>query len=166
MTLLNRYIAQHGKRLFGLCLTLTGEREAAEDLYQETWLRVCERIGQYRPDMPFEPWLTGICVNLYRDALRHKSRSPFTDAFADNEDKDSAMERVAAPEREDYTDLRAAIDRLPEKLRTAVILYYFHDQDIPAAAKTLRVPRGTVKSRLFKAKNLLRKELSDESLPL
>jgi len=166
MTLLNRYFAQYGKRLFGLCLTLTREREAAEDLYQETWLRVCERIGQYRPDMPFEPWLTGICVNLYRDSLRHKSRSPFTDAFADNADKDSAMERVAAPQQEDYSDLRAAIDRLPDRLRTVVILYYFHDQDIPTAAKTLRIPQGTVKSRLNQAKKCLRKELCDESLQL
>ncbi|MFQ9799770.1 MAG: RNA polymerase sigma factor [Clostridia bacterium] len=64
-------------------------------------------------------------------------------------------------ERPDYSYVREAVDRLPEKLRTTVILYYFHGFSEKETAMALHIPPGTVKSRLHKAKRVLKEELSD-----
>lgn len=161
--MIDLYIQQHGRRLFGLCMTLCADRFSAEDLYQETWLRVCKRIEQYDRRRDFEPWLTGICVNAYRDELRKRKISRIFDGFSTTEEKELAMASVAAPERVDHSDLHHAIDHLPDKLRTAVILHYFHDMKHEQTAAALGIPIGTVKSRLNQAKKLLREELQYEA---
>ena len=143
---MDEYIIKYGPRLFGLCRTLCGNGPDAEDLYQETWLRAYRFLHRYDPGRPFEPWLTKICVNIYRSLLRRLVREPALRDFASNEEKDHLLEQVPAEERQDYTELHRAIDSLPEKLRVTVILYYFEDRDVATAAKILGVPPGTVKS--------------------
>ena len=160
---IDQYIQQHGRRLFGLCMTLCADRFSAEDLYQETWLRVCRRISQYDPGKPFEPWLTGICVNTYRDELRKKKLSKLFDGFSTTDEKEQAINAVESQKQEDHSDLHAAVDRLPHKLRMAVILHYFHDMKHEQTAAALGIPVGTVKSRLNQAKKLLREELQYEA---
>ncbi|MCM1544667.1 MAG: RNA polymerase sigma factor [Ruminococcus sp.] len=157
--MIDQYIYKYGKRLYGLCVTLCADAFDADDLYQETWLKALRRIEQYDPSKPFEAWLTSICVNTYRDLSRRKKRSPMFDGFTSTEDKDKAIADVSQPEKEDFSDLHDAINRLPEKLRITVILHYFHDLDEKRTAAALSIPNGTVKSRLNKAKKLLRKEL-------
>lgn len=158
--MIDQYIRTYGKRLYGLCLSLCANIHEAEDLYQDTWLKVLQNIAQYDKDQPFEPWLTQICVNLYRNRLRRLMLSPFI-SFANDEARSAALSMIAAPQRPDYTDLYRAIDALPKKQRLAVILYYFRDMDISATAAVLRVPEGTVKSRLNKARKRLKEVLGD-----
>lgn len=157
--MINQYILKHGKRLYGLCITLCADSFDADDLYQETWLKVLKKYEQYDPSKPFEAWLTRICVNTYRDFLRHKKKNPVFENFASNEEKTAALENVHEIEKKDFSDLHNAINSLPEKLRITVILYYFHDLNQAQTAIALGVPQGTVKSRLSKAKKLLREEL-------
>lgn len=166
---IDQYIEQYGKRLFGLCRTLCAGMFDAEDLYQETWLKVCQKIHRYRASEPFEPWLTAICVNTYRDMLRRNKSSPIFNDFGSSEEKEMMMEKIPAQSGDPYksvasefSELKEAIDRLPEKMRVVIILYYFHDWDIHRTAIALRIPEGTVKSRLHQAKKILRKELADE----
>lgn len=161
--MINQYIYQYGKRLYGLCLTLCANSFDAEDLYQETWLKVVKNISQYDASQPFEPWLTQICVNTYRNTLRRIMRSPIFNSFTSEEEKSMIMEGIAAPEPSDYSDLHDAINTLPEKLRITVILFYFQDMDIASVGKTLGIPQGTVKSRLNKARNILKEVLTDET---
>ena len=160
--MINTCIATYGKRLYGLCLTLCGSSFEAEDLYQDTWLQVLRNIDKYDRSRPFEPWLTRICVNLYRNRLLRLSRSPIQQQFASQETKELVLNSVAAPEKEDYSDLHAAIDRLPDKLRLTVILYYFQEMDVAAVSQVLGVPVGTVKSRLNRARNQLKEVLQNE----
>ena len=160
--MINTCIATYGKRLYGLCLTLCGSSFEAEDLYQDTWLQVVRNIDKYDRSRPFEPWLTRICVNLYRNRLRRLSRSPIQQQFASQEAKELVLNSVVAPEKEDYSDLHAAIDRLPDKLRLTVILYYFQEMDVAAVSQVLGVPVGTVKSRLNRARNQLKEVLQNE----
>lgn len=160
--MIDQYIAKYGKRLYGLCVTLCADSFDADDLYQETWLKVLRKIEQYDTTKPFEAWLTGICVNTYRDFIRHKKRSPIFDGFTSTEEKDSAFANISQPEKDDYSDLHSAVNRLPEKFRITVILHYFHDMDEKRTAAALGIPNGTVKSRLNKAKKLLRKELDNQ----
>lgn len=159
---MDEYIKRYGKRLYGLCMALCANRHEADDLYQDTWVKVLRSIESFDTSKDFEPWLTRLCVNTYRDKLRRLSRSPFL-SFSSNEAKDAFFATVVAPEQKDYTDLYVAIDRLPEKLRLAIILFYFEDMDISKTAETLGIPPGTVKSRLNKARKLLKEVLTDET---
>ena len=101
-------------------------------------------------------------MNTYRSALRRLARAPLLD-FSSGEEKDRVLNSVPAPENRDYVPLYEAVDKLPEKLRLAVILFYFQGEDLASAAGILGIPVGTVKSRLSKARKLLKEVLSDES---
>ena len=110
---MDQYIRKYGKRLYGLCMTLCADKHEADDLYQDTWVKVIRSFDSFDASKDFEPWLTRLCVNTYRDKLRRLSRSPFLN-FTSNETKDAVFSTAPAPEREDYSDLYAAIDQLPE----------------------------------------------------
>lgn len=161
--LIDSYIQQYGKRLYGLCRFLCANPQDADDLYQDTWLKVIKNISKYDSSRDFEPWLTKLCVNTYRNVLRRLRGSPFSDAFADNEQKDRVFEGTAAPEKPDYQTLHEAVRRLPEKYRVTVILFYFQDMDLEHTANVLGIPVGTVKSRLNKARRMLKEALKDET---
>ena len=161
--MINQYIRDYGKRLYGLCTFLCANSYEAEDLYLETWLKVVKNIEKYDPSKEFEPWLTTICVNTYRNTLRRIMKSPVFNAFTTTEEKEEVINSVPAPEGRDYSDLYTAIDKLPEKLRLTVLLFYFRDMDIEKTASVLGIPPGTVKSRLNKARKLLKEVLTDET---
>lgn len=152
---MDQYIRQHGRRLYGLCRSLCRNVQDADDLYQDTWLKALDKLDSYDPGLPFEPWITRICVNTYRNALRRLARSPVR-SMAEGEE-------FPAAEDPDYAPLYEAVRGLPEKLRVTVVLYYFRDMDTAGTAEVLGVPQGTVKSRLSKARKLLKEALEDES---
>lgn len=161
--MIDQYIRQHGKRLYGLCMTLCANSFDADDLYQDTWMKVVKNYSQYDPTQPFEPWLTKICVNTYRNGLRRILKSPVFNGFESDEEKTAVLDNAPAPEKADYSDLHSAIEGLPDKLRLTVITFYFRDMDTDETAKILGVPPGTVKSRLNKARKLLKEALTDGS---
>ena len=72
------------------------------------------------------------------------------------------LSSVPAPEEPDYSPLYEAVGKLPEKLRLAVILFYFRGEDLISTAHILKIPVGTVKSRLNKARKLLKEALTNE----
>ena len=160
--MIDQYIQQYGRRLYGLCRSLCSDPFDADDLYQETWLSVVKHISQYDPNREFEPWLTRICVNTYRSTLRRLAKSPLLD-FSNGEEKDRLLASIPAPEEKDYAPLYEAVDKLPGKLRLAVVLFYFQGEDLASAAQILHIPVGTAKSRLNKARKLLKEVLFDEA---
>ena len=160
--MIDKYIKTYGKRLYGFCLTLCADTFEADDLYQETWLKALKHFLQYDNTKDFEPWITKICVNTYRNALKSKARSRLVE-FQDNEEKEAFMQSIPTTAKEDNLPLYEAIERLPQKLRLAVILFYFRDMDIASTAKVLDIPAGTVKSRLNKARKRLKEVLTDET---
>ncbi len=159
--MIDQYIRQYGRRLYGLCLYLCTSPADADDLYQETWLKVLQNLEKYDSEKEFEPWLTKICVNTWRNVLRKLRRSPIFDHFSSGEEKERLLASVPDREQKDYSDLYRAVRELPEKLRAAVVLYYFEDMDIRATAEILGIPEGTVKSRLNRAKKQLKGVLAD-----
>jgi RNA polymerase sigma-70 factor (ECF subfamily) len=155
-------IKVYGPRLFGLCMTLCRNQQDAWDLYQDTWLRAYEKQEQFKENMSYEAWLTSICVNRYKDILRRIKISPIFDGFASDEEKMVVFENAALPQEADFSDVRDAVDKLPSKFREVVILFYFEDKDVKKTAAILKVPEGTVKSRLMKARKMLKEVLNDE----
>lgn len=160
--MIDQYIQKYGRRLYGLCRSLCADPFDADDLYQETWLRVVKHISKYDPSREFEPWLTRICVNTYRSILRRLAKSPLLD-FSSGEEKDRLLASIPAPEKTDYAPLYEAVGKLPEKLRLAVVLFYFRGEDLASTAQILNIPVGTAKSRLNKARKRLKEVLADET---
>ena len=80
--MIDQYIHQYGKRLYGLCLTLCANTLEADDLYQDTWLQVVKNISRYDASRDFEPWLTKICVNLYGTPCGASQKVPFSTSAA------------------------------------------------------------------------------------
>lgn len=160
--MINHFIQQYGKRLYGLCMTLCANPFEADDLYQDTWLKVVKNFSQYDQTKDFEPWLTKICVNTYRNTLRRMAKSPFRN-FTSTKEQEDLLQSIQAPETKDYSSLHSAIQNLPEKLRITVVLFYFCDMDVASTAAALHIPTGTVKSRLNKARKRLKEELEHEA---
>ena len=157
---LNSKIALHGRRLYGLCIKLCGNQYDADDLYQETWLKVYCKSDKYDALQPFEHWLTAICVNCYRDSLRRSRLERLIVDFPTNEEKDSELNSIATENNAENAELWEAVRRLPEKYRTVTILHYFRGYDVKELSSILKIPEGTVKYRLHRARELLKGELS------
>ena len=158
----DQYINEHGSRLYGLALKLCKNREDAEDLYQETWIKAYRFIEQYDSGKEFGAWITGICVNTYRDMLRRQKWRFLYAAFQTTEEKDFVMASVPAEESADYSDVQEAVNALPEKYRLAIILHYYNDLDVKKTAEVLKIPEGTVKYNLHKAREILKRSLGED----
>lgn len=160
--MLDVYIEKYGRRLYGLCRTLCANPDDADDLYQDTWLKVHQKFEMYDQEYDFEGWLTRICVNTYKDQLRKKKLSRIFDLFDSQEAKDAVLEKAATEEKETFSNLHAAVQRLPHKIRLTVLLYYFKELDVTQTAQVLNIPPGTVKSRLSKSRKLLKEMIEGE----
>ena len=125
---------------------------------QEAFLRAYRALGQWRQEAVFSTWLFALATNLYRSELRRIPSGTVTleevEEARDPRSPDGGLE-----DRVRDQAVRRAVQSLPPKYRDALILFYFHEMDVPAAARTLGLPEGTVKARLFRARELLRGKL-------
>jgi RNA polymerase sigma-70 factor (ECF subfamily) len=127
----------------------------AEEMAQEAFLRAYRGLRQWRRDAAFSTWLFAVATNLYRSELR---RIPDrTVSIGDvTELRDPRPSDGGLAEEDRYQAVRSAILTLPAKYRDPMILFYFHEMDIAAAARSLNLPQGTVKARLSRGRELLR----------
>jgi RNA polymerase sigma-70 factor, ECF subfamily len=155
--LVRRYQAQ----VYNTCYRLLGERRDAEDLAQDTFIRVHQRFASYNPAMPFGPWVRRIAANLCLNHLqkRQELSMDFTqdDAIyplpvpaADNSRPESVVEQ-----RQASRDLRRAILNLPPKYRMVVELRHFQELSYEEIAGELSVSLSDVKTWLFRARQAL-----------
>lgn len=146
--------------LINLAYRFCHDRGRAEEMAQEAFLRSYRALGQWRKDAAFSTWLFALATNLYRSELRRipaRNASVSLDDVAepaDARDSDGGLE-----ERDRDSAVRRAVDALPEKYREALILFYFHEMDVTTAARTLGLPEGTFKARLFRGRDVLRGKL-------
>jgi RNA polymerase sigma-70 factor (ECF subfamily) len=144
--------------LVALAYRFCHDRSRAEDMAQEAFVRVFRALGQWRREAAFSTWLFAVATNVYRAELR-RHRAPLVSL-------DDVVEPVdtfdVAAHHED-SDRRAAVRRalhaLPGRYRDALVLFYFHDLDVERAAASLGVPDGTLKARLSRGRELLRRKL-------
>jgi RNA polymerase sigma factor (sigma-70 family) len=135
---------------------LTGDDEAARDTTQDVWLRVLRGIGRLRDGSKLRPWLFGIARRAVMDRLREQYATPLAG------DVDVTAIAAADPPIELEEELRTMqqeLSRLPVIEREALTLFYLQELSLVEVAEVLGVPVGTVKSRLFRARHLLRREL-------
>lgn len=160
---ITRLVVEYGDAVLKTAFVILKSKEMAEDVYQETFLRVCRSFSGYRRESSEKTWITSIAVNVCRDYMRSawKKRVVVTDDFYSCASESNTEEIIE--KQSDKKELIEAIMKLPDKYREIIHLYYYQEMDVNSIAKVLKIPSGTVKSRLFKARNLLHDMMGGEA---
>lgn len=156
--LLERYEGE----LFNFLYHTTGDRQTAEDLFQEAFLQVFSNVERFRPGARFRPWLYTIAANLARDEMRRRRRrrslSLETETHPGEETKLGDLiespgvdPATQAADHEARTLAGEMMNALPASLREVVVLYFYNDMKYAEISEALGLPMGTVKSRLYRA---------------
>ena len=153
-------VREHADRVYRLAYRLTGNAHDAEDLTQETFIRVFRSLASYKPGT-FEGWLHRITTNLFLDMARRRSRVRM-EGLPDDTDRivgdDPSPEQVYTDTHLD-PDLQAALDELPPEFRAAVVLCDVEGLSYEEIGATLGVKLGTVRSRIHRGRQALRASL-------
>jgi RNA polymerase sigma-70 factor, ECF subfamily len=144
--------------LINLAYRFCGDRGRAEEMAQEAFLRAYRGLESYRGDAALSTWLFALATNLYRSELRRiPQRTVTLEDAPEPSDPVSVIEDYELRDRD--LAVRRAVLALPPKYREALVLFYFHEMDVPATARSLGLPEGTVKARLHRGRELLRSKL-------
>ncbi|HNP85524.1 MAG: RNA polymerase sigma factor [Chloroflexi bacterium SZAS-1] len=152
---------RYQRQVYQLALGITREAETAEEVLQDTFYRLYAHAGTLDGTQPLLPWLYRVAANLAYNCARR--RRLWTEPF------NAVAERLFAPARrspehiaeqhELQAVVRAVLDDLPPHHRAVLVLHYLEDYSIPEVATILDCPEGTVKSRLYHARKLLKQQL-------
>lgn len=152
-------IRRHMKRVFAICLGILGNLADAEDATQEVFIRGLERMETLRNCERFSAWISQIARNWCRDLLRARTRRRVVSI----DDQKPVVDDKAAPPSHspagNFTDLRLALDRLPEVHRLPLLLFYYDGKDTRTLAKELNLSKGGACARLYRARKALRQLL-------
>jgi RNA polymerase sigma factor (sigma-70 family) len=138
---------------------LTNDDDAAREVAQDAWLRVLRGISRLRDGTKLRAWLFGIARRALMDRLRTQYATPIVD---DVDAIEVAAEETAGTLEADAAALEHGLSRLPVTEREVLTLFYLQELSLADVADVLNVPVGTVKSRLFRARRLLRRELEGQ----
>jgi RNA polymerase sigma-70 factor (ECF subfamily) len=162
--LMERY--QH--RLYRYLLRIVRQPHTAEDLFQQTWLRVMERIGRFDPQRSFEGWLFALAHNLAIDHLRRYQPESLDDPLPSGDSRaeltegtgPGALEQLLSQERAGW--VAEALTLLPLVFREVLTLRFEEEMKLEEMAVVLGLPLGTVKTRLHRALKHLRRSLEEK----
>jgi len=161
-----RLVSQYHYRLLRYLVYLTARREHAEDLVQETWLRVLERAGQYDSRLRFEPWLFSIARNLAIDGLRKHQPESLPEAEIPETSggtSDGPSPFLAAAKNEDAFRIAAALGQLEPIYREALLLRFQEDLSLEEIGQVAGAPVSTIASRIQRGLAKLRTSLEGET---
>lgn len=153
---------RHAARVHGLCLRLAGDRERAEGLTQDTFVKAWLALDTYGGQAPLGAWLGRIAVNRWRDQWRTDRRAQRWLVAGDEERWEGPAARAPAAAIADAGPLLAGVDlermiaRLPEGARTVFVLHEVEGYPQAEVAAMLGVGEGTIKSQMHRARRLLR----------
>lgn len=145
--------------LVNLAYRFCRDRGRAEEMAQEAFLRAFCGLRSWRRDAPFSTWLFALATNVYRTEMRRNPPRPVL--IDESVPTAAASVEDAASEADRCSLVHRALLSLPPKYRDPLLLFYFHDQDVAMTARSLSLPEGTVKARLFRGRALLKSKLGD-----
>jgi RNA polymerase sigma-70 factor, ECF subfamily len=167
--LLDELIVRYQHRLLRYLLYLTGNREQAEDLFQEVWMRVLVRGGQYNGQARFETWLFTIARNLLIDQRRKRTMSSLDELFEGKGDDDRPMPFEVADgdptpfdhlsNLEDRQRIASALLEIDTLHREVMVLRFHEELSLEEIAKVTKAPLSTVKSRLYRGMAMIKPKL-------
>jgi len=162
-------ILKHQSKLFATIMNVVKNRELAEDITQEAYLKGFDKLDTLKNHDQFYPWLKRIALNL---ALNHFERAKRVMDVENEEDETSYFERI--PDGESPEELlvkeelkryvRMYVEALPDKLRVVVVLREIEDMSYEEIAEMMNIPIGTVRSRLFNARQIIKDRLINQGL--
>ncbi len=169
--LLNRYLGgdiaafdelvrAHEDRVFGICLRMMTNRDAALDAVQETFLTVFRKADRYEAKAAFSTWLYRVAVNTCYDQLR-KAKRRRTEPIPESSDPVDPRGGDEFEAVELRPDIEEALLKIPIEFRSAVVLVDLQALSLEQAAEILDVPIGTIKSRVFRGRKLLATSLGN-----
>jgi RNA polymerase sigma-70 factor (ECF subfamily) len=161
-------VRRYQRPVLNLAWRITGDPEEAAEVAQETFVRVLRSLGSYDPGRPLRSWLFKIAANLALDSLRRRKRRPVAlEDLSDEEGRPSieAVDTGPPPDAgllEDWSRERfdALVRELPEHYQAILYLRYREQLAYDEIAETLGIPLGTVKVRLHRAHEILRRKLT------
>lgn len=164
---LTECIGAFGRDIYSFCRHLTGNVQEADELYQDTWLKMVELLDGIDSMGNVKSYCLSVALNIWKNKKRKfawRKRIAGTQDYLDEEGQEYIKDDGPAPEDRVWEKERDrlvwnAVDELPEKMKMVVLLYYMEDLGIAQIAEVAKVPVGTVKSRLHQARMLLKKKL-------
>lgn len=164
---INEFIEEYGACVFSFCRRLTVSREDAEDLYQETMLRAIENSKRIESGRNPKSYLMGTAVKLWAYQNRREARRQQIASTRQLCEETEAAAAGCGPEllvlqweRQDL--IQQAVASIPDSLRVVVSLYYTAQLPVKEIGKILGIPQGTVKSRLHKARKMVREIMEEQ----
>jgi RNA polymerase sigma-70 factor (ECF subfamily) len=154
-------VARYERAVYNLALRTMRNSEEAKDATQEAFFKAYRSLRTFRPGAKFSTWIFTIAYHACCDRLA-KQRRFSGDELPERADPSPGPE-AETERRDEAKRLRAAIDALPDRYRAVVTLYHLQGKQYDEIASVLGLPMGTVKTHLFRAKELLRKKLNAES---
>lgn len=157
-------------KVFQLCFRMLGNRHEAEDMAQEAFVRAYVNIHRFNIQMKFSTWLYRIATNLCIDRIRKKKPDYFLDAEVAGTEgltmysliaDDSAIPEDEVESLELQETIQDEILKLPEKYRSVIVLKYIEELSLKEISDILDLPIGTVKTRIHRGREALRKQLSN-----
>ncbi len=145
----------HGP-LWAYVRRVAGDEDGAREVVQDVWIKVLRGIPKLRDGSKLRAWLFGIARRTVMDRLREQYASPIE---AEIDIGDVPADTWSSHEQRELEQLEGALARLPAIERDVLTLFYLEDLSLSDIAETLGVPAGTVKSRLFRARRMLRQEM-------
>ena len=166
---LNDLMKRHATPIFHLLCRMVGNEDDANDLAQETFVRVFKSRDSFRAEQKFSTWLFTIAANLARNHFRWRARHPNLSLDAENPETEQSLDSTlpskspapneAALTTERAAAVRTAVKNLPADLRAAVVLCEWEELSMADAAKILEATPKAVESRLYRARQILRERL-------
>jgi RNA polymerase sigma-70 factor (ECF subfamily) len=153
-------MAAHEDRVFGICLRMLRNRDAALDAVQETFINVFRKADRYKAEAAFSTWLYRVAVNTCYDQIRkskRKSAVPLPDTLDPADPRSGDLLEAA----EIRPEIEEALQALPPEFRAAVVLVDLEGHALETVANMLAVPVGTVKSRVFRGRRILAQRLGN-----
>jgi RNA polymerase sigma-70 factor (ECF subfamily) len=157
-------VERYQRELFHFLVRFLGDRAAAEDVFQESFLQVHQSADQFDPERRFRPWLFTIAANKARDLMRSQARrptNPLQASISPNDDESGQFIDLMSATAEmpgepmERAELQQQVHKtvmsMPEHLREILLLSYFHQFPYKQISEVLNIPLGTVKSRLHAA---------------
>ncbi len=166
---LEQCINEYGKDIYSFCKQLACNQQEADDLYQDTFLMAVELSSKIDYEKNPKSYLLSVALRIWKNRKRKfawRKRIANVQLMAEGQEVEAQEAFDGSPEewvlgREKENAVRMAVNRLPERLRITVLLFYMEELTASQIAAILKIPTGTVLSRLHQARKILKKELED-----
>ena len=150
--LINRW----NKKLISFAYKITHDMESAHDIAQESWISIHKCLGRLQEPSKFSSWAFRIAYNKSMDYLRQEKKQNQTELLPDHEELTTNESDI-----DNWSTVSSLMEHLPIQHKTILVLFYLEKQSIKEIAVILELPEGTVKSRIFYARELLKRKYKE-----